>query len=109
MAKKLEWHTERRKVKELIRYEKNPRTLSPLQLEGLKRSLRKFNIAELPCINVDGTLVAGNQREEEIEVRVPSRPLTDKEFRDYLLTLNNEMHQSIFVQYYKRRLTAPLV
>ena len=98
MAKKLEWRTERRKVKDLIRYEKNPRTLSPIQLEGLQRSLRKYNLAELPCINTDGTLVAGNQRvlalsllgrdEEEIEVRVPNRPLSDKEFRDYLLTSN---------------------
>ena len=98
MVKKLEWHTERRKVSDLIRYEKNPRILSPLQLEGLKRSLRKFNIAELACINTDGTLVAGNQRilalsllgrgDEEIEVRVPNRKLTDKEFRDYLLTSN---------------------
>jgi len=98
MAKKLQWSTERRKVKDLIRYEKNPRTLSPIQLEGLQRSLRKYNLAELPCINTDGTLVAGNQRvlalsllgrdEEEIEVRVPNRPLSDKEFRDYLLTSN---------------------
>jgi len=98
MARKLEWHTERRKVKDLIRYEKNPRTLSPLQLNGLKRSLRKFNLAELPAINTDGTLVAGNQRvlalsligrdEEEIEIRIPNRKLTDKEFRDYLLTSN---------------------
>lgn len=97
-SKKLSWHTEQRKVKDLIRYEKNPRILSPLQLEGLKRSLRKFNIAELPCINLDGTLVAGNQRvlalsllgreNEEIEVRVPNRALTDAEFRDYLLTSN---------------------
>ncbi len=62
MAKKLEWRTERRKVKDLIRYDKNPRTLSPLQLEGLKSSLRRYNLAELPCINTDGTLVAGNQR-----------------------------------------------
>lgn len=85
-------------MKDLIRYEKNPRILSSTQLEGLKRSLRKFNLAELPAINVDGTLVAGNQRilalsllgrgEEEIEVRVPNRPLSDKEFRDYLLTSN---------------------
>lgn len=98
MAKKLEWRTERRKVKDLIRYEKNPRTLSETQLEGLKRSLKKFNVAELPCINTDGKVVAGNQRilalsllgrsEEEIEVRVPSRPLTEAEFRDYLLTSN---------------------
>ncbi len=95
---KLEWRTERRKVKDLIRYQKNPRKLSEVQLEGLKRSLKKFNLAELPAINTDGTLVAGNQRvlalsligreDEEIEVRVPNRPLSEAEFRDYLLTSN---------------------
>jgi len=99
MAKqKLVWRTERRKVKDLIRYEKNPRTLSDKQLEGLKRSLDKFNVAELPCVNTDGTLVAGNQRvlalsllgkaDEEIEVRVPNRKLSKAEFKDYLLTSN---------------------
>jgi DNA modification methylase len=98
MSKKLVWHTEKRKVKDLIRYEKNPRILSPTQLEGLKRSLKKFDLAELPCINTDGTLVAGNQRvmvlsllgreDEEIEVRVPNRSLSEKEFKDYLLTSN---------------------
>lgn len=98
MSKKLEWRTERRKVKDLIQYKNNPRVLSPVQLEGLKRSLKKFNVAELPCINTDGTLVAGNQRvlalsllgrdEEEIEIRVPNRTLTEKEFKDYLLTSN---------------------
>ncbi len=99
MAKqKLAWRTERRKVKDLIRYVKNPRKLSEAQLDGLKRSLKKFNLAELPAINTDGTLVAGNQRvlalsligreEEEIEVRVPNRPLSEAEFRDYLLTSN---------------------
>ena len=92
MTRKLEWRTERRKVKDLIQYKKNPRVLSPVQLEGLKRSLKKFNVAELPCINTDGTLVAGNQRvlalsllgrdNEEIEVRVPNRPLTETEFRE---------------------------
>src|SRR3989344_4999053 len=98
MAKKLFWRTEKRKVKDLVQYEKNPKVLSPIQLDGLKRSLKKFSLAELPAINTDGTLVAGNQRvlalsllgrhDEEIEVRVPNRKLTDKEFRDYLLTSN---------------------
>lgn len=97
-TKRLEWRTERRKVKDLIQYKKNPRVLSSIQLDGLKRSLKKYNIAEIPCINTDGTLVAGNQRvlalsflgrdEEEIEVRIPNRKLTDKEFKDYLLTSN---------------------
>jgi len=95
---KLVWHTEVRKVKDLLPYAKNPRVISSEQMEGLKRSLSKFNVAELPAINKDGTIVAGHQRvralillgrgEEKIEVRVPSRQLTQAEFKDYLLTSN---------------------
>lgn len=95
---KLVWHTEVRKVKDLIPYAKNPRVISKEQMEGLKRSLDKFNVAELIAINKDQTIVAGHQRaqalillgrgEEEIEVRVPSRQLTKAEFKDYLLTSN---------------------
>jgi len=96
--KKISWTTQKRKVKDLIQYKKNPRVLNPIQLDGLKRSLQKFNVAELPCINTDGVLVAGNQRvlalsllgrdEELIEVRIPNRKLSEKEFKDYLLTSN---------------------
>ncbi|MEI6420060.1 MAG: DNA methyltransferase [bacterium] len=92
------WHTEKRKVKDLVPYEKNPRVISDKQMQDLQRSLNKFSLAEIPAINLDGTIVAGNQRikaltllgrsEEEIEVRVPSRQLSEQEFKDYLLTSN---------------------
>lgn len=95
---KLTWHTEKRTVNDLIPYERNPRTLNDTQLKGLKRSLTKFNLVELPAIDLDGKILAGHQRikvlqllgrgDEEIEVRVPSRKLSDEEFRDYLLTSN---------------------
>lgn len=95
---KLSWHTETRKVNDLLPFEKNPRTITDKQMEDLKRSLKKFNLAELPAINVDGKIVAGHQRvkalqllgrgEEEIEVRVPNRQLSKEEFEDYLLTSN---------------------
>lgn len=95
---KLEWHTEKRKVKDLLPFEKNPRFISGKQMKDLQRSLKKFNLAELPAINLDGTIAAGHQRvkalmllgraEEEIEVRIPSRQLTESEFKDYLLTSN---------------------
>lgn len=42
---KLEWRTECRKVKDLVPYKDNPRTLSATQLEGLKRSLLKMGSA----------------------------------------------------------------
>ncbi len=96
--KSLSWHTEKRMVNTLLPFEKNPRKISDKQMLDLQRSLKKFNLAELPAINLDGTIVAGHQRikalqllgrgEEEIEVRVPNRQLTKAEFEDYLLTSN---------------------
>ncbi len=95
---KLKWHNEKRKVKNLIPYEGNPRTISPEQIENLKKSLKKFNLAEIPAIDTNNKVVAGNQRlmvlsllgrnEEIIDVRVPNRKLTEKEFKQYLLTSN---------------------
>lgn len=94
----LQWHTERRKVNTLVPHEKNPRTISEKQLEDLKKSLQKFNLVEIPALNLDGTILAGHQRvrilkllgrvHEEIEVRVPNRKLTPKEAEQYLLSSN---------------------
>jgi DNA modification methylase len=94
----LVWRTEKRRVNDLLPYEKNPRKITDSQMEGLKESLKKFNLAEIPAINLDGKIVAGHQRikalqllgrgEEEIEIRVPNRKLTAAEFKEYLLTSN---------------------
>lgn len=95
---KLEWHTERRLVKDLLPWDGNPRKLSDEQAEQLKISLDKFNLVELPAIDTNNRLVAGHQRvkvllllnrgEEEIEVRVPNRKLTETEFKEYNLRSN---------------------
>ena len=95
---KLIWHTEKRKVSTLVPYEKNPRTISDQQMKALQRSLKRFNLVELPAIDADGTVVAGHQRlkalmllgrgEEVIEVRVPNRKLTKDEFERYLIASN---------------------
>jgi len=92
------WHTEKRKVNDLMPYEKNPRQISPAQLNSLKRSLKKFNLVEIPAIDLDNKIIAGHQRlkvlqilgrgGEEIDVRVPNRQLTPKEFEQYLITSN---------------------
>jgi len=92
------WKTEKRRVKDLLPYERNPRVISDKQMEVLKKSLTKFNLAETPAINKDGKICAGHQRvralillgrgEEEIDVRVPSRQLSEAEFKEYLLTSN---------------------
>lgn len=94
----LVWRTEKRRVNDLLPYEKNPRKITEKQMEDLKESLKKFNLAELPAINLDGKICAGHQRikalqllgrgEELIEVRTPNRKLTPSEFKQYLLTSN---------------------
>lgn len=98
MPTKLQWRTERRKVSDLVPNDKNPRTISPKQMNDLKRSLKKFNVVELPVIDTDNRVVAGHQRllalqligrgEEQISVRVPNRKLTRKEYDQYLLSSN---------------------
>ena len=52
--KPLVWRTEKRRVNDLLPYEKNPRKITDKQMEDLKESLKKFNLAELPAINTDG-------------------------------------------------------
>jgi DNA modification methylase len=95
---KLAWRTEARSVSELVPNAKNPRTMSPKQIEDLKKSLTKFGVVELPVIDTDNHVIAGHQRlmalkllgreNEEISVRVPNRKLTKRECDQYLLTSN---------------------
>lgn len=94
----LTWRTEKRRVNDLLPYEANPRVISDKQMEDLKKSLRMFNLVELPAIDEDNRIIAGHQRlkalqllgrgEEIVEVRVPNRKLTQKEFERYLFTSN---------------------
>ncbi len=94
----LKWKTIRRKISELIPYEHNPRVLTKAQGEQLKKSLEKFNLVEIPAINTDGTIIAGHQRmsimkllgrgDEVVDVRVPSRKLTEDELKEYNLRSN---------------------
>ena len=97
-ASSLEWRTEKRRVGDLVPYDKNPRTLSDKQRKDLEASITKFNLVEIPAVNTDNAVLAGHARlkilialgrgEEEIDVRVPSRTLTKKEFEEYLLRSN---------------------
>ena len=95
---KLIWTTEKRIINDLIPYEKNPRTISPKQLADLTKSLKKFNLVEIPAIDTNNTVLAGHQRlkvlqvigreNEEIDVRVPNRKLTENEAEQYLISSN---------------------
>ena len=101
MAEGLEplvWHTEQRKISELIPNPKNPRRLTEDRRQLLEDSINKFNLVEIPVINLDGMLLAGHQRlkvmsmlgrsEEITDVRVPNRKLTDEEVSEYTVRSN---------------------
>ena len=85
----LVWHTEQRKVSDLIPHPKNPRTLSEKQQKDLEASITKFNLAEIPALNTDNLVLAGHARlkclialgraDEMIDIRIPSRTLTENE------------------------------
>ena len=95
---KLKWHTETRTIEQLVPYEKNPRRLTDKQYEDLKASLTKFSLAEIPVIDADGVIIAGHMRlkvlaeietpHAEVDVRVPNRKLTEKEFQEYNIRSN---------------------
>lgn len=96
--KKLSWTTSKRKVDDLLPQEVNPRKITDKQMSDLKKSLKKFNIVEIPAIDLDGTILAGHQRikalqllgrgDEEIDVRIPNRKLTEEESKQYLIASN---------------------
>ena len=98
MSKKLTWKTEVRTVDELIPQMINPRTISDKQMSDLKKSLKKFGLAEIPAVDADGKILAGHQRikalqllgrgNEKIDVRIPNRKLTKAEADQYLISSN---------------------
>jgi DNA modification methylase len=98
---KIQWTTTKRKLNELVPSQNNPRKLTEKQYDDLKKSLTKFDLAEIPAINTDNTILAGHQRlrilteldglDREIDVRVPNRQLTEEEAREYLIRSNKNL------------------
>ncbi len=95
---KLQWHTAQRKVNNLVPQDVNPRKIDDKQMSDLKKSLAKFNLVEIPAIDLNGKILAGHQRikalqllgrgEELIDVRIPNRQLTEDEVKRYLVSSN---------------------
>lgn len=95
---KLFWLNDVRKISDLVPHQKNPRRLTDKQYKDLKKSLEKFNLAEVPAINLDNTILAGHQRlkilaqlegpEYNVDVRIPNRMLTQAEVDEYLIRSN---------------------
>ncbi len=94
----LKWSNATRKISDLIPYTDNPRKMSPEQAQHLLDSLEKFNLVEIPAINLNNKILAGHMRmsalkslgrgNEIIDVRIPNRRLTEEEEKEYLLRSN---------------------
>lgn len=64
--KKLAWHTEQRKVNELIPWEGNPRQMTEKQAQDLKKSLEKMNLMSIPVIDTDNKIISGSFKDVDL-------------------------------------------
>ena len=95
---KLQWHTVQKRVNDLIPQKINPRVITDKQMSDMKKSLKKYNLVEIPAIDLNGKILAGHQRisalkllnrgDELIDVRMPNRQLTEEESKQYLIASN---------------------
>lgn len=94
------WKNGKRLIKDLVPWEYNPRTINSSKLKLLKNSLKENGYFNPIVIDTDNTVVCGHQRlrtflkigmgDDEIDVRIPDRALTKKEFKDVAYIDNQE-------------------
>jgi len=87
--RQITWTNERRKLSDLIPWERNPRQIGDAQAERLVDSVETFGQVETLAIDPSNGVLNGHQRlsvlagqygmDYEVDVRVASRPLTEKE------------------------------
>jgi hypothetical protein len=87
----IQWEPKKVKVDDLIENPKNPKTLNETGKKRLQKSLSKFGLAGTIICNSDLTIIDGHSRKtellaagiEEVYVSVPSRALTDQEYKEF--------------------------
>ena len=89
MADKITWSNEKRKLSELVPWERNPRQITDKQAKRLEESFEQFGQVEIIAIGPENQIYNGHQRLKvlsqkygsnyEVDVRVASRALTEKE------------------------------
>ena len=89
MAEPITWTNQTRRLSELKPWPRNPRQIKTDQAKRLVESFEQFGQVETIAVGPDGEVYNGHQRlnvlmaqygkDYEVEVRVSSRPLTEKE------------------------------
>lgn len=83
------WLNVVRRLDELKPYEFNPRSIKKKEIERLKRSIKESGYNAPILIDTDNTIIAGHQRwhvlkllgYDQVDVRIASKKLTDKQFQ----------------------------
>ena len=89
MSDAITWTEQRRRLGDLTPWPRNPRQIKSPQAKRLLASVQEFGQVETLAIGPDGDIYNGHQRlavlmeqygaDYEVDVRVSSRPLTEKE------------------------------
>ena len=89
MTEPITWTNERRKIRDLIPWPRNPRQIKGEQVRRLQESVEEFGQFETVAVGPGNEVYNGHQRlkswgakfgpDYEVEVRVSSRELTEKE------------------------------
>ncbi len=96
MSDAITWVEETRKLIELKPLEKNPRRISKQEFDRLVDKIQRLGYSNRIKINADNSVVGGHQRiralkqlgHQEVKVLVPTRLLTEKEYRECVITDN---------------------
>lgn len=99
MTEPVQWATETWPVSKLKDWPKNPRRITAKGLDDLKASMTRLGYTDPIAVNTDGTIIGGHARKrvlkelkiKDVEVRVPSRPLTDREIEEAIIRLNKNI------------------
>ncbi|NLF03080.1 MAG: ParB N-terminal domain-containing protein, partial [Anaerolineales bacterium] len=96
----LTWTNEKRKLSDLVPWSRNPRQIRKAEAERLRQSLEEFGQIHPIAIAPDGTILDGHQRQQvwsatkrfgpdyEVDVRVASRQLTEREHQKLVAILH---------------------
>jgi len=92
----IKWHTEKRKITDLMGYENNPRQVKKDRFKQLAKNIDSVGFFGGIVINLDNVVLSGNQRIkvlldkgfDEIEVMVPDRALSVEEEQEVNITAN---------------------
>ena len=89
MASDIQWTQSRKRLADLTPWPRNPRQIKTPQAKRLLESVQEFGQVETLAVGPDGEVYNGHQRlnvlmqqygpEYEVDVRVSSRPLSEKE------------------------------